>query len=251
MMTMGGAGRGDGLPRTVAAWLPVALCVAVYFLFQSGSLTLEIDRSIGFRCNAEEYGLVPAEIAHPGRRATDVFCEPGEGAEDDGHGHERSDARMPADAPAWVTPFTSMVMHGSALHLALTMLLAAALGPALARAFRPAWLVPALYLFGGLVSAAALVLLAPGMGIANVGASGAVAALLGAALAGMPRASLTFFAIPVPVLALLAVGAQVLIAVLDLGQPVAGEGGQVAYWVPLAGLAAGYAVARLLSGARR
>ena len=78
------------------------------------------------------------------------------------------------------------------------------------------------------------------MGIANVGASGAVAALLGAALAAMPRASLTFFADPRAVLVLLAVGAQVLIAVLDLGQPVAGEGGQIAYWVPLAGLAAGF-----------
>jgi membrane associated rhomboid family serine protease len=250
-MTTGGAGRGDGLLRTVAAWLPVALCVAVYFLFQSGSLTLEIDRSIEFRCNAEEYGLVPAEIAHPGRRATDVFCEPGEGAEDDGHGHERSDARMPADAPAWVTPFTSMVMHGSALHLALTMLVAAALGPPLARALGSAWLVPALYLLGGLVSAVALVAVARDMGIANVGASGAVAALLGAALATLPRASLTFFAIPVLFLAGLAVGAQVVIAVMDLGQPVAGEGGQIAYWVPLAGLVVGFSTARRLSAARR
>jgi hypothetical protein len=51
----------------------------------------------------------------------------------------------------------------------------------------------------------------------------------------------------VVVLALLAAGAQVLIAVLDLGQPAAGEGGQIAYVVPLAGLAAGW----LLSGARR
>jgi membrane associated rhomboid family serine protease len=245
--TTGGAGRGDGLLPTVATWLPVALCVAVFFVFQSGSLTLEVDRSIGFRCHAEEYGLVAAEIAHPGRRATDVFCEPGEGAEDDGHGHERSDARLPADAPTWVTPFTSMVMHGSALHLALTMLLAAALGPPLARALRTPLLVPGLFLAGGLVSAAALVVLAPDLGIANVGASGAVAALLGAALRRLPRASLTFFAVPVVVLALLAAGAQVLIAVLDLGQPVAGEGGQIAYVVPLAGLAAGW----LLSGARR
>jgi len=51
----------------------------------------------------------------------------------------------------------------------------------------------------------------------------------------------------VVVLALLAAGAQVLIASLDLGQPVAGEGGGVAFWVPLAGLAAGF----LVSGARR
>jgi len=158
---------------------------------------------------------------------------------------------MPADAPAWVTPFTSMVMHGSALHLALTMLVAAALGPPLARALGSAWLVPALYLLGGLVSAVALVAVARDMGIANVGASGAVAALLGAALATLPRASLTFFAIPVLFLAGLAVGAQVVIAVMDLGQPVAGEGGQIAYWVPLAGLVVGFSTARRLSAARR
>ena len=156
---------------------------------------------------------------------------------------------MPADAPAAITPFTSMVMHGSALHLALTMLVAAALGPALARTLHPLGAASRRSTsLGGLVSAAALVVLAPGMGIANVGASGAVAALLGAALAAFPRASVSFFAVPVALLALLAAGAQVLIAALDLGQPVAGAGGQIAYWVPLAGLSrpAGW-----LSGARR
>ena len=146
-----------GLLRPAAAWVPVAVCNAVYVLAQSGGPTLEAERTIDFRCTSEEYGLVPAELAHPGRRATDVFCEPGESAEDDGHGHERSDARMPADAPAAITPLTWMVMHGSALHLALTMLVAAA---------------------------------------------------------------------------------------LDLGQPVAGAGGGIAYWVPLAGGAAGWLVAR-------
>ena len=245
MTSVDGAGRPSGGPlRAVAAWLPVAACVAAYFLLQSGGLTLEHERSIEFRCTTEEYGLVPAELAHPGRRATDVFCEPGESAEDDGHGHERSDARMPADAPAAITPVTSMVMHGSALHLALTMLVAAALAMPLARAFRHPLAVPGLFLLGGLASAAALVALAPDMGIANVGASGAVAALVGAALARLPRASLTFFAVPVVLLALLAVGGQVLIATLDLGQPVAGAGGGIAYWVPLAGGAAGWLVAR-------
>ena len=58
---------------------------------------------------------------------------------------------------------------------------------------------------------------------------------------------MSFFALPVVLVALLAAGAQVLIAALDLGQPVAGAGGQIAYWVPLAGLAAGW----LVSGARR
>jgi membrane associated rhomboid family serine protease len=240
-----GAGRHGGGPlRAAAAWLPVAACVAVYFLLQAGGLTLEHERSIDFRCTTEEYGLVPAELAHPGRRATDVFCEPGESAEDDGHGHERSDARMPADAPAAITPLTWMVMHGSALHLALTMLVAAALATPLARTFRNPLVVPGLFLLGGLVSAGALVALAPDMGIANVGASGAVAALLGAALARVPRASVTFFAIPVVVLAVLAVAGQALIAALDLGQPVAGAGGGIAYWVPLAGGAAGWLVAR-------
>ena len=246
-----GAGRRGPL-RAAVVWLLVALNVAAYFLFQSGGLTLEIERSIDFRCTTEEYGLVPAELAHPGRRATDVFCEPGERTEEAGHAgeeddeHPRSDARMPADAPAAITPFTSMVMHGSALHLALTMLLAAVVGRRLARELHPLAL-PGLYLLGGLVSAAALVLLDPELGIANVGASGAVAALLGAALRRFPRESLTWFAIPVLVLAVLAAGAQVLIAALDLAQPVAGEGGDVVYWVPLAGLAAGW----LVSGARR
>lgn len=248
MGTVDGAGRRGPL-RAAVVWLLVALNVATYFFLQYGGLTLEIERSIEFRCTAEKYGLVPAELAHPGRRATDVFCEPGvstEEEEEEDHEHARSDARMPADAPAAITPFTAMVMHGSALHLALTMLVTAVLGLRLARELHPL-AVPALYLLGGLVTAAALVGLAPDMGIANVGASGAVAALLGAALRRFPRENLTWFAIPVLVLALLAAGAQVLIAGLDLAQPVAGDGGGVVYWVPLAGLAIGW----LVSGARR
>ena len=79
--------------------------------------------------------------------------------------------------------------------------------------------------------------------IATIGSSGAVAALIGSCLVRFPRENLTYFAQPVAVLAAAWVAAQLLVARLDLAQPVAGDGGDVAYLAQLGGLLAGAAAA--------
>jgi membrane associated rhomboid family serine protease len=189
-----------------------AALVAVYFGFQGGGLTPGVQREIEFRCNAVEYGLIPYEVTHPGTQLGDPYCQhPG----------------LTADAPTWLTPLTSMFMHGGLLHLGASVVLLLLFGPPLERRIGP-WRLGGLFVAAGLATDAALVVLAPHLPIATIGATGPVAGVIGAAGRG---------ALLPAVLLLLA------IARLDAAQPAAGLGGDIAYVVPIAGLAVGLLLA--------
>jgi len=234
------------LPIVTAA-LVAALLIG-YLGFQGGQLTIGASRTIEFRCNAVEYGLIPYEVTHPGAQLTDPYCQPqpeslmhsGEepGADAAGHEHPRTDPGIVADAPTWITPLTSTLMHGGLLHLLASVLGLLVFGPRLERRIGHVRFF-ALFLLSGLVTAAALVLLAPNLPIATIGATGAVAGVIGAHLALVPRARLTMFELPASVLVGAWIALQVAVANLDAAQPVAGAGGDVAYLVPAAGLILG------------
>ena len=228
----------------VATSALIALCGLAYFVFQGGSPTLPAETDIEFRCNAVEYGLIPYEVTHPGDQLPDPYCqevpEVGGGAEEEDE-HPRSDPGLVADAPTALTVLTSVAMHGSLLHLGLNLLFLWIFGSRLERSLGPWWVI-GLFLAGALVSAATLIALAPNLPIATIGASGAVAALVGACLVRYPRENLTFFALPVAVLAGAWAATQLLLLQLDLAQPVAGEGGDIAYLAPIGGLLAGVAL---------
>ena len=229
-----------GFP-VVTAVLAVAL-VAVFFGLQRGAPTAAATRGIEFRCNAIEYGVIPYEVTHPGAALTDPYCQPqpeslaGGGEEEDEHA--RSDPGLTADAPAWATVITSMFMHGSFLQLVAGALFLACFGPALERRLGRLRFL-ALYLLGGLAATAMLVALAPDLPIVTLGATGAVAGVIGALVALAPRSRLTWFEVPAGVLLVAWLLAQLWLAGADAAQPVAGEGGDIAYVAPLAGLLAG------------
>jgi membrane associated rhomboid family serine protease len=231
------APRGGGRLRAPATLVLAAGLVAVYFGFQGGGLVADVSRSIEFRCNAIEYGLIPYEVTHPGAQLTDPYCQP-QTEPPGGHEHARSDAGLAADAPTWLTPLTSTLMHGGLVQLLASVLFLLAFGPRLERRIGTARLA-GVFVLAGLVSAAALVALAPNLPIATIGAAGAVSGVIGAHLALLPRTSLTPFELP----ALWLLGAwilvQVAVAQADAAQPVAGAGGDAAYLAPIAGLAVG------------
>jgi membrane associated rhomboid family serine protease len=228
------SGRGTEARREgrLRAPLTLALVVAnvlVYALFQHGGATAGTPRGIEYRCNAVEYGLIPYEVTHPGERLTDPFCQPQEEPAGEAQAHEepRSDPGLEADAPTWLTPLTAMAMHGGLVHLggsmALLLLLGWRLEPRLG-----APRLAALYLLGGLASSALLVALSPSLPIATIGSLGAVAALAPAAPALLPAGIIL----------------QLVYALRDLAQPVAGAGGDIAYLAPLGGLALGLLAVR-------
>jgi membrane associated rhomboid family serine protease len=208
-------------PATIV--LAVAL-VAVYFGFQGGGLTLGPPRGIEFRCNTVEYGLIPYEITHPGAQLTDPFCQP---QADDGHGHARSDPGLEADAPTWLTVLSSIFMSGGLLALAASVMFLGLCGPPVERRLGAARFV-ALFLFSGLVTSAALIAAAPDLPIVTIGSVGAVTGVIGAHVVLVPGSR-------VVLLGAWAV-TQAALWTLDAAQPVAGDGGDVAYLVPAVAL---------------
>ena len=115
----------------------------------------------------------------------------------------------------------------------------------------------AFYLLGGLVAMAAQVLISPNAAVPTVGASGAIAAVLGGYAVLYPRARvitvvfiIIFFTI-IELPAMLVLGfwflEQLLLGTSDLGSQTGGGGGGVAYFAHIGGFAFGLLTIRLFA----
>src|SRR5215472_6850374 len=85
-----------------------------------------------------------------------------------------------------ITILTAMFMHGSWSHIIGNMVFLWAFGPAVEDMMNPRRYV-AFYLLGGLAATLAQVAAGPGSTVPNLGASGAIAAVMGAFLVTYPR----------------------------------------------------------------
>jgi membrane associated rhomboid family serine protease len=221
----------------------IAICCAVYFLIEQGLWGL------GETGNERvvEYGAIPYEIAHPGDECGltvegQVACEGQPGV---------PDGAAPDQAPWWLTIFTSMFMHGSLLHLGGNMLFLWIFGNNIEDSMsRIRFAV--FYLLGGVAALGLQVLPDPDAAIPTVGASGAIAAVLGAYAVLYPRARVVtviiiiiFFTI-VQLPALLVLGFWFLLQLLPaFTEPVSDEGGGIAYFAHIGGFLYGMLVIKL------
>ena len=80
--------------------------------------------------------------------------------------------------PAWITPFSSALVHGGWLHLGVNMLMLVFAGSMVERVIGGSGLLFA-YVVGALVAALSQFIVDPGSPIPMVGASGAISALFG------------------------------------------------------------------------
>lgn len=166
----------------------------------------------------------------------------------------------PGPQPAtWETVFTSMFLHGSFLHIFGNMLFLAIFGPTVEEAtgrLRYA----AFYLLGGLVALGAQVLVDPSSTGPTLGASGAIAAVLGGYLLLYPRARvltlvfIVFFVTLVEVPAVFLLGfwflEQLYFGLGGLASPLGGGEG-VAYFAHIGGFAFGLLAIRVFVARRR
>ena len=98
-------------------------------------------------------------------------------------------AVVPADIIAghhWITILTAMFLHGSWSHIIGNMVFLWAFGPEIEDTMNPLR-YSVFYLAGGLVAMLAQVLASPHSTVPNLGASGAIAAVMGAFLVTYPR----------------------------------------------------------------
>jgi rhomboid family protein len=204
----------------------IAINVIVYFVFEQGlwDLGQTGDEVV------VEYGAIPSEI-------TNGENLPGPGDQ----------------APFWLTIFTSMFLHGSLLHLAGNMLFLWIFGNNIEDAMNRVVFV-VFYLLGGLAALGLQVAMDPNSVVPTVGASGAIAAVLGAYARLYPRARVVtliiiiiFFTV-VTLPALLVLGLWFLLQLLPaFSDPVGSAGGGVAYFAHIGGFLFGVLAIKLFA----
>jgi membrane associated rhomboid family serine protease len=218
----------------------IAINVIVYFVFEHGLWGLG---DFGNQ-RVVEYGAIPLEITHPGTECvsdvtgTQIQC----GTGDFGSGY----------APVWITPFTSMFLHGSLFHLGGNMLFLWIFGNNIEDAMNRGVFV-GFYLLSGLAALGLYVLFDANSAVPTVGASGAIAGVLGAYARLYPRArvvTLLFIVIIFTVVtlpAVLVLGLWFLLQLLPaFSNPTGAEGG-VAYFAHIGGFLFGLLAIKLFA----
>jgi membrane associated rhomboid family serine protease len=225
--------------------LIIVACAVVYFGVEQGGIGL------GSKGNEEvvEYGAIPYEVSHPGKQCDEqqgqIICE----------GQKGVSGSAGEQAPTWLTLFTSMFLHGGILHLAGNMLFLWIFGNNIEDSMGRGRFA-LFYVLGGLAALFGQTLINPDATAPTVGASGAIAAVLGAYALLYPRARvitlifiIIFFTI-VELPALVVLGLWFLIQVFygasELGQPVGGSGG-VAYFAHIGGFLFGLLLIKLFA----
>jgi membrane associated rhomboid family serine protease len=230
----------------------IALNVIAYFLWQRGGLSLGDPSSPHFNENLVRYSTIPFEVSHPGQQ-----CIPGSDAQ-----QYMCSAQYGAryDLPAtYITVFTAMFMHGGLLHLGGNMLFLWIFGNNVEDSMGRFKFV-LFYLLGGLAATSLQVLVNPDAAVPSLGASGAIAGVLGGYILLFPRARvvtvifIVFFFTILELPALLILGfwfvQQALFGYFDLNS--AGQsGGGVAYFAHIGGFAFGLLAVKLFADERK
>jgi membrane associated rhomboid family serine protease len=213
----------------------IAINIAMFFGFQGASITGQVDDQ-----KTVNYAVIPYEVAHPGQHCqiagNEIVC--GKGIKD--------------DAPTWATIFLAMFMHGGLLHIAGNMLFLWIFGNNIEDSMNPFAFV-LFYLAGGVVATLSQVALDPNSPIPTLGASGAIAAVLGAYALLYPRARvatlviIVFFVTLLRLPALVVLGLWFLFQLLDLSAQPSGGGGGVAYLAHIGGFIFGLVTIKLFA----
>lgn len=157
-------------------------------------------------------------------------------------------------ASDFITIFTSMFMHGGWLHLGSNMLYLWIFGDNVEDRFGHG-LYAVFYLVCGIAATFAQMLLNTDSSVPNLGASGAIAGVLGAYILMFPgkRVNVLMGRAVTATSALVVIGLWFLIQLFSLGQitATAQTGGGVAYMAHVGGFVAGLALAYLLGGTRK
>jgi membrane associated rhomboid family serine protease len=206
---------GGLIPLSDASRRPLRtpLCTALIIVVNSIVFLLELSRGDAF---VMQWSAVPAQITS---------------------GHH------------WITILTAMFMHGSWSHIIGNMVFLWAFGPEIEDAMGRARYL-AFYLLGGLIAMLAQVAADPHSAVPNLGASGAIAAVMGAFIVTYPRdriKSLLIIFIFVKVTfipAALLIGFWFLTQLVHAGEVAKVQTGGVAYLAHVGGFIFGAVTAR-------
>jgi membrane associated rhomboid family serine protease len=252
----------DNIPTDRFPFVTVGLIVAnfvVYILairhggsFFSGPSETEVFK----------YGAIPYAILHPGVHcaivapasnptAVETLCNT----------HLLNQSHIGAQnlLPSWESIFTGMFMHASIIHIGGNMLFLWIFGNNVEDALgRFKYL--AFYLVSGIAALALQVAVAPDSTAPTLGASGAIAGVLGAYIVLYPRARVLTLVLIIFFFTVIEIPAYVMLGIWFAIQAVfgatglttaSGAGGGVAYFAHIGGFVFGLLVIRLLVKRRR
>ncbi len=240
----------DNFPVITVAFIAINVFV---FIFLQGPLGLD-------GVNPEpilRFGAIPYELTHLGQ-----FCAPVDSVHVACGPKAEIELQSGIDqTPALLTIFTSMFMHGGWLHLIGNMLFLWIFGNNIEDSMGRTRFA-AFYLLGGIVALFAQVLIDTEATVPTVGASGAIAAVLGGYALLYPYARvltvvfIVFFFTIIEIPALIMLGIwffmQFLPAFGQLALPEAGgEGGGVAYFAHVGGFLFGLLAIKLFALRRK
>ncbi len=233
---------GDDLPMLRRPWVTYGLLAtlfAVWVLFQGAGMNNEWLAATA--CN---WGMLPGEITHLAKVGTGFQVGPAAYC-------------LVDNSPSNVlTPLTSMFLHGSWGHLLSNSLFLYVFGKSVEDSMGRFRFL-ALYLLCGLAAAAAHIAVDPASPIPTVGASGAIAGMLGTYLGLYPRARVRMlfifffffriFSLPSFFVLLWWAGMQVLGGLPQLTSLNPEVSAGIAFWAHVGGFVAGLLLARLFA----
>ena len=162
-----------------------------------------------------------------------------------------------AAGQGWITILTAMFMHGGWMHIIGNMVFLWAFGPAIEDAMGPIRYL-AFYLLGGVVASLAQIAALSSSTVPNLGASGAIAAVMGAFLITYPRDKirtlliLGWFIDVTVIPAVVLIGLWFLIQLFSqVGSVASTQSGGVAYMAHVGGFIFGAISARFFEDPRR
>jgi membrane associated rhomboid family serine protease len=241
----------DRNPTQRTPYVTVALivaCIAVYFFVQArpggtdsvrvGTDVVRIESSTRFNL---EYAAVPCEVTQGRSLTVDEVVDTFNRDDREACDADASGPELFADKNVWLSVVTSIFLHGSLLHLAGNMLFLWVFGNNIEDHLGHAMYL-AFYVLAGVFASVAHIAAQPDSTLPVVGASGAIAGVMGAYLIWFPRAKVTtlvfFFLVPID--------AMWVLSLWFIGQFFTAPDSAVAWVAHVAGFAFGALVAVLV-----
>jgi membrane associated rhomboid family serine protease len=230
----------DNIPTSRTAYVTYALIAAnvlVYFFWQRGGLTLGDPSNLHYQCQLAEWAAVPHDITHNSQPPLPPQC----GAD---------------NASPYLTIFTAMFMHGGLLHLGGNMLFLWIFGNNVEDSMGPVKYL-LFYVLAGIAALALQTIPDPNSTIPTLGASGAIAGVLGGYIRLFPRAKvvtvifIVFFFTILELPAMLVLGFWFVEQALFAANSIGSSGGGVAYFAHVGGFVFGLLAIKLFASSKR
>ena len=234
----------DDVPAQRIPFVNYAIIVACVLAF-----AVQLQASKGDDRIVREFGMIPLRVTHPNAKMAVM-----EGRDEQGH-RVREEISLASPVSPLATLFTCMFLHGGLMHIIGNMWFLFIFGDNVEDRFgHLGYLL--MYLLAGVAAGVLHIVADANSAIPTIGASGAIAGVMGAYLLLYPHARVMALIPLGPFIRVMPVPAYFFLVLWFIIQIVSGmqtnpEGGGVAWWAHVGGFVAGIGATGLMRGIGR